>query len=342
MKFFKLLALPVLLVIVHCSSRGIRVNVVNSMPGNFMETMQGGRNVGIYTIESKVYNDRGREKIIQGQLENAFRQAGYFNVIDISSRDTRLKEMERSQTGLTDAEIQLGREMALNGLLYLEVIGEPVSQCKTSTKKVRKKKCPTCIPEDVTVEVKTVEYRIPMRGKLVNVETGKSIVYTQNDAIPLSSNVDENPTCPAESDAFANAAFKSATKLARQLSPYMAVINVEIGDDALGADKSVEDQVEAALKEGNKWARANPPNIPEAKKNWQSALSISNGTAIYAIWNLAVAAWSEGNLDEADAKFAKAQSAGGSKFMNSDKVNIVNKFKAEQQRTNAERKYRGR
>ncbi|MCP4130057.1 MAG: hypothetical protein GY754_03470 [bacterium] len=339
-KHIPVFGLILVITLLACSGNYIRVKAVSSMPENFMDFMQGGRNVAIVMQKSDVkFPDPGWERILQAEMENSIRSLGYFNIVDIKTRAVRLKEMTRTQTGLTEEEKEVGREFALDGILYFKAVQPPKSECVTTyrTKTVfpcaDRKKCP---PKKVKITVKTLKFIIYIKGKLVNTETGQSIAFTNTDPIPVVRKGEKDVKCATEKQGFPQAAKQTVRKLAYKLSPAVSNMRIEIGDDPVGAPKNARKKVKKLLKQGNKWAKTGKQNLVEAKKYWQQALSVSGNRSAYAFWNLAVAMWSEGDLNRAEDYFNRAISSGGSKFSEKSKMWVINKFRQERERIERE------
>ncbi len=302
--------------------------------------MKGGRNIAIIFKKSRVkLEDPSWERTLQADMENSVRALGYFNIIDLSARAKRLQEIQRSQTGLTDEEIQIGKEMKLDGFLYLNVDNKSRSSCKTSytTKKVypcgdRTK----CKAEKVKITVKTLQFYLYIRGELINVATGQSMAFTNTNPVGVPVQGEGVKSCMSRQEAFPQAARVSAQRLARSLSPVVTFLRAEIDDDPKGSPEAVEEQVEKLLKEGKKWAKSGRDNIADAKKSWQRALKVSGYNSVYAYWNLGVAYWAEGNMREAEEHFNKAKELGGPDFLSKNKRRTLAKFKQEQQRLSLE------
>lgn len=341
--FIKIFAviIPVLWLAACSSGEYVRIKVVNSIPNNYYEVMKGGKNVGIVFLDSKKkLPDPSWEKILHAEMENSIRSLGYFNVIDIASRADRLKEITRSQTGLTSEAIEISKEFALDALIYLEVVNPPRSVCKTGTeKKLVPQKCPKnakCPPLEVIITVKTLLLNIYISGKIVNIETGQSIAYTTTDAVPLVKKGEKNVECITMQEGFPAAAKTTSMALAQKLSPQISYFAAELNDDPLGSPESSGDKVKDLLNQGNTWAKNNPTDLKNAKEFWEKALKESGNRSAYAFWNLALAFWSEGNLSEAERLFNESFKNGGKKFANSENISIFDKFKSEKKRIELE------
>jgi len=328
----------------------IKVPVVEKSPPGFQEFMGGGRNLGIYVYKSETvsFSDTNNWKeVIHGSVLNAFQNYRYFKIIDVSSREARLKEIAYSQKigNLKD----LSRELSIEGLLFIEVPRPPSHECRSNTFTENKQVCVAsdsagkCLRYQTRTEVnfvKELTYTVFANARLVNLETAQSMQFT-NSTPAVLKNTSQFPVldCPSLLQGFKKAVEIAAYNIADHLSPKMSDMSVPIYDSVDGiTDKSSKNEVKNLLNSGKKWIDTDSPNLEMAKKNWEKALSLSGGSSASAYWNLGVYHWSKGNLDTADYNFQKSLEVGGPDWIDSKKRDIISKFQAEKEREKLRRR----
>ncbi|MEM7183242.1 MAG: hypothetical protein AAF518_20185 [Spirochaetota bacterium] len=320
----------------------IRVPIVKSMPAKYMKVMHGGRNIAIVMQKKNNrfapgYGDW--QRVLQGSVENSLQSYGFFRVIDVSSRAQRLKELALSQTGITESVKEVGREFALDGLLYIEMPNAPYSSCKRRRSEHNRSKCVKYVDKKCIRYIRWKETKftgvlttqVPLKGKLINIETGESILYTFNEPSTSSSSLGD-PSCPSKINGFSRAAKRAGDAVALNLSPKMGSLEADLETSTIGVSSQLEDDVAKHLKLGVKWAENKPPDFEEAQKSWKKAKLLSGDTSASANWNLAIYHWYSGNMDDAAKEFGKSKSNGGPDWLDSDKMQILSKFKQEKKR----------
>ncbi len=289
---------------------------------------------------------------IRSAMKTILEEYGYYAVIDIDSRSQRYEELARTQTGITRKQLALGQEFAVDHLFFVNMTALPRVECKiemltdplavsivalqlamaASDKDTNvKTNQPVALPTGVLYLTVFVE------GTLVNVETGKSLSYSVQEPYRLENQVG-NVQCPSELVAFHNALESATKKIADKLSPKVVTINLplEKDDDMVKIDdKETKKTINILLKDGINWVKAG--DIEQAIQSWQSALDESGGTSPSAYWNLAIAKWYLGDMEQALKYFEQASLRGGPKFLNSEKRKVIALFKQEKKRMEEEK-----
>ncbi len=327
----------------------VKVPVVETMPPDFLNIMKGGRNVAIY-VDAPEGSDAGKESAdpkstIYGAIESALIEYRYFRLVDVKSKPERLKEVALSQL-LGDVK-GIVAELSLDGVLYLDVPQTPQSECKSSIDKIKKTRCTKTNKEGkclqyqeyyVNLYIKTLYYTVFVRAKLVNVFTGRSIVFTNVEPAVLKNSSEVLVSCPSETEGYSKALKIAANNIARSVSPKMVDYKIPLLTSADGVTISEnKSEVKKYLKSGVEWASADPPDYESAKKDWEKALSVSDKTSTDAHWNLAVYYWFSGDIEKANEFFEKAIEIGGPDWLSSKNRNIFTKFKQERERFRMEK-----
>ncbi len=199
------------LLLLSCATT-IKVPVVQHMPSRFMDVMKGGDRIGIIPVSTDQtpgteYGDWS--STIQGAAENAFQEYGFFKIVDISSRKERLRELAHTHSGITQEQKQIGQELTIDGLLYLEVPRAPASYCHVDTRweqkqdcvEYRDKKCVRHVVRRYQVRTGVREMTVFLKAKLVNLETGESLQYMHTKPYSIFSSTGISQ-CPSELEAF--------------------------------------------------------------------------------------------------------------------------------------------
>lgn len=355
--------LVVILLLSSCSTY-IRIPVVATMPANFMQTMKGSKKVGIIAVppqtNSQLSEFGDMTSIIQGAAENAFRAYRYFTIVDISSRAQRMQEIALSQTGATNEQRQIGQEMSINAFLYIEVPNPPQAECKQSSRQETRNVCTQydsnrkCLKYNthyVNISNATLTVKVAVKGRLVNVETGRSLTYTASNmgGQNMNNNLMRSLTgsgqyinevengiasCPSVLAAFEKEVNKAAQDLAANLSPKVIDYAVIIEDDLAGTPADAKEEVKAQLKMAINWLNDANPNLDSAYDNWNQALNLSGNQSLAALWNIAVYHWSMGDLDQAEKYFNQVKL--NPNFFNSQKMENYNRFIEEKKRRQLE------
>jgi tetratricopeptide (TPR) repeat protein len=251
--------------------------------------------------------------------------------------------LARSQTGITKNQKALGQELNIDHLFYVNMTAAPRLECKTEIitnyrqvkKRIKTKDGIVEISEIVpTKEIQRILYlTIFLEATLVNIETGHSISSSSQEPYVLSGFVG-NPDCPSELVAFNEAIKIAAKKIADRLSPRVEIIPVPLEKKDPSISVGNKKLVNQLLEDGVKWLESG--NVEEAIKSWQLALEESEGTSKSAYWNIAVAMWYQGELEQAQKYFDQAMKLGGSDFFDSSKRKFYTIFKQEKKRIEEE------
>lgn len=340
----KLILLLTILYLANCATT-VKIPVVKSSPAGFNEFMQGGRNLGIY-----VYKNQGAEMgdmvsdwktTVNGSVMNALQKKGYFKIVDVSSREARLKEVAFSQKmgGMKD----ISKDLSVDALLFVEVPQSPLFDCRESSKLLTRKecavydanrKCLSYVNKQYTQYQKELISTVFVKARMVNLETGQTIQHTNSEPARVTK-TSESPhfECPSVLDGFNKALEVSSDAVADKLSPQVENLKVPLYDNADGIQSSsFKGDVQSLLSTGNKWMDTDNPNLEQAKKNWEQALQISGNRSASANWNLGVYHWSQGDLTKADDYFKQAVEKGGPGWVDSDRRELLSTFETEKQR----------
>ena len=344
-----LLCLAILLPALNACATYIYIPIVKRVPDGYKNIMQGEKRVAIIAEPYKGGDLGGMSaadwtRTLQGITENTLRNYGYFDFVDLGSRKRREKELVFTQTGLSPAQKQIGRELRVQGFLFIEIPAQPSQDCTINRNTIYKKVCARevlnteedkweCkqektlnIPNDEGVMFTTVHLRI----KLVNIKTGKYVSHYYSAPHRMS----RKSNCPSRLSAFSAAARTAARSLASRVSPEMTKLRVPVIKDTDGTPDNLAEQVETLLELGMNWAKAQPPNYEKAGEKWRDALQASGRTSAAAYWNLAVYYWYAGDMEKAEAYFKQASQRGH--LIDSEKDSIIARFRVEKRRREQE------
>jgi len=345
----------------------VKVPVVTKMPEGFMETMRGGKKVGIVFVPPKQppswFAQMDWSRVILGEANNMLVRYRYFKIVDVSqkTRQARLQEIARSSSGMTGGTKTIGKELSIDGLIFFEIPQQPLTNCRVTSRLVRvcraysrycssrysdgrcsnwSRRCDYWGTERRYTAIRTTT--VFLQARLVNVETGLSKAFSNSE--PYTSRV-HGPSCASALDNFNKAAIIAAGKVIARISPVVSDLKVPTEIKPIGVPDKLQKKVNLLMEVGNKYAQADPPDFDSAKDKWQEALKASGHTSASAYWNLAIYNWYSGNLDKAEEYFKKAEKAGGPGYatgspgcMGEPRVNFLSRFKKEKKRITVERK----
>ncbi len=313
--------------------------------------MKGKRIIGIVALKPSEQVAREITYVDDwaGTLENRvsaeLSSRGYFKIVDISNRKNRLQELAHTHTGLTSAQKAIGQEMAVDGLLYLNMTAPPVSECRSevlsSGLTYGKAALQLGLAMAANVDTGKVEASAPtgvryltvfIQGKLVNIETGQSISYSHTKPYRLPGKVG-NRDCPSELKAFHGALNEAAKELVDHLSPGIITMNVPLEKSVKDIPGDTGKVVKQHLENGIKWAKTGDFEL--AADSWKRALDISGGQSVSALWNLGAYYWFVGDFTEAERKFKQVMRVAGPDWMEkSSRRKLWVAFREEKRRRN--------
>ena len=344
----------------------IPIPIASSMPDNFMKIMRGGKKIGIvYNIKSLDSNESWSDTI-QSSAENKIQEFRYFTIVDISKREARLKQIIYSQSGLTSNVMEFGNELAIDGLVYLNIPKVPKTSCVTTSRIERrrgdclqyknygtKKSCDEykeqkcikfteepivkCIRWDyysVTIYESYRTSTVFLKGELMNVQTGAKLSYM--NTMPFSD-MTVGKACTPELLSYHKAIEIATTNIIKNISPKISDYYVPLESSPKGSPPKKKKIVKSYLKMGNEYVKMEPRDFEEANSYWKKALVESAHNSSSAYWNLALYSWYSGNVNQADQYFKKASDLGGVKFLKKNRK-FISLFKSEQKRINIEEK----
>jgi len=295
--------------------------------------LEGKRNIGIVAAKSQGPALPGEDwtETVEASVSAAIVERGYFNVVDVSSRKERLRELAYTQSGMTAESLEIGRELAINHLLVVKLPRQPRSECKVeqvtdyaATALALAKSAQGSSNGEGGVQKKptgVLYLTVFVQGVLTNVETGRSVSFVNTEAHRQQADVGD-AGCPSALAAFDPAVKYAAGQLARNLSPTVITMNVPLMEDAGGTGNP--ERVGEWLASGNQWAESR--NFDQAAQDWRRALNESNGDNVSALWNLAVYSWYVGDYDAAERYFDRALDAGGPSWLDGAKRELISRF----------------
>ncbi|MFN3604952.1 MAG: tetratricopeptide repeat protein [Leptonema sp. (in: bacteria)] len=319
--------------------------------------LEGKKKVAVIAKELPPAVQRGLDKrglasewkeTIRAAMKTTLEEYGYYSVIDIDSRNQRYEELARTQTGLTRTQLSLGQEFAVDHLFFVNMTAVPRVECKiemlidliaaTSAAlqlaMAATGKDTETDSKDITRPTGVLYLTVFVEGTLVNIETGKSISYSVQEPFRLENQVG-NTECPSELMAFSKALESSTKKIADKLSPRVVTVPLPLEEDDETIQAGDKKTINSLLKDGVQWVEAG--DVEQAINSWQSALDESGGTSASAFWNLAIAKWYMGDMEQSQKYFEQAGQIGGAKFMDAKKRKIFALFKQEKKRLEEEK-----
>ncbi len=330
--------------IINCSTI-IKIPVVKNSPPGFEQSMGVGRNLGIYVSKSEesIFRDiREWKYLIQGSVLNKFLEKRYFKIVDISKREARLKEVVFSQMMGVNKDIT--KDLPVDILLSIEIPQEPISECNQYTQFYFRQecakidamgKCLRYVQKKIPEYSKVLTYTVFVKAKMMNLETGQSLEYTNSEPAVLTRK-SGSPfiDCPSKVEALNEALNIASEEIAMRLSPSVEEIDVKVYKDDTGFSESLKKkEILKLLESGNSWLKTDKPNIELARRDWETALKLSNQTSASAFWNLGVYYWFKGDLIIAGDYFKKSFQIGQDLgWVDSKKRNTFSIFEAEKER----------
>ena len=342
--YLKLIVYYIILSIINCSTF-VKIPIVKYSPPGFEESMGVGRNLGIFINKSDDTIFRGVrdwKHLIQGSVLNKFLEKRYFKIVDISRRETRLKEVVFSQLMGTNKDIT--KDLPVDWLLYIEIPQEPNYECKNYTNFYFRQECDRIdsmgrclryVQKKIPEYSKVLTYTVFVKAKMINLETGQNLEYTNSEpAILTRKSGSPYIDCPSVLEALNEALNIASDEISSRLSPVMEEIEIKVYKDDTGfSESSRKKEILKLLSSGINWLGTDKPNIELAKRDWEEALRISNQSSASALWNLGVYYWYRGDLVQAGNYFNKSIRVGEAfGWLDSKKRNTISIFEAEKER----------
>jgi tetratricopeptide (TPR) repeat protein len=341
-----------LLVCSNCVTT-VKIPVVESAPSNFFATMKGTRTIGIFVDDAPNTSIDDWKNTIHAGIEHALNDFNYFKIIDIKNRSQRLKEIGFAQQIGNDMR-NLGTELSIQGLLYVEISEPPRYDCKLSTRSRSEKYCAArnkegkCIREATRTIVsyeQTLTYTVFAKARLINIVSGQSLTAANSEpAILTNSGGTPMTPCPSIAEGYSKGIQVASNTIVTTLSPKVRPYSIPLFSSTIGVKNSLKAKtVEAYLESGNAWMESTSPNFELAKKDWDQALTNSGQSSVDAFWNLGIYYWQAGDIIKAEEYFTKCISIGGPKVLDSTWENlrlifrnkrrdVINKFYEEKKR----------
>ncbi|MCR9144149.1 MAG: hypothetical protein NXI24_18015 [bacterium] len=307
--------------------------------------LEGGRNLGVIAAKTnpailrRIGYENDWSDTMEGAVSTAVSKKGFFEVVDLSGRKERLRELAYTQSGMTGESLAIGRELAVNSMLTVQMTNAPRQECKTEmvadysgyAMELALAKAQGESTDKANLEKKTgvLYLTIFVVGRLTSVETGRTVTYSHTQPYRQVSKAGDTD-CPSALLAFDGAVDQAARGIADNLSPSIVEISVPLLEDADDVrDDESRDMVGGYLNSGNQWAEV--ADFDRAAKDWRRALNESSGVSISALWNLAVYSWYAGEYDDAERYFEQALDGGGPDWLDGAKRELMARF-SEQKR----------
>jgi hypothetical protein len=339
-----------LLLTINCSTI-VKIPIVKSFPQGFEESMGNGRNLGLSINKSEDFSyNTGFDwkRLIQGSVVNKFIDKRYFKIIDIGSREVRLKEIAFSQ--MMGVSKDFTKDLPIDILLYIEIPQDPIYECKKYTNFIVRQECQQMdnmgrclryVQRRFPEYTKELTYTVFVKAKMIHLESGRNLEYTNTEpAILKKTSSSPNFDCPSALEALNEALNLAGEEIVEKLSPVMEELEVPILKDDSGVKESnFKKEIVKLISSGNKWLDTEKPNIDLAKKDWDQALQLSGGSSSSALWNLGVYFWYKGDFSRADDYFKKSiAKAEDEDWLDSKKRDTLSVFEAEKSRTTSKNK----
>lgn len=301
----------------------------------------GQKNVGVIAARPQAGAlsglGRGEEDwsdTVEGAVTTEVAKRGFYNIVDVSSRKERLRELAYTQSGMTRDALRIGEELSVNLLLVVRMTRQPRMECKierlTDYAAAAANLMATAAgsnsqPQETKKDTAVLYMTVFAQGVLTNVETARSVTYANSKPFKLEASVGDT-NCPSALAGFDGALQIAASEIADHLSPTVVTVRVPLLEEADEVpDANSKARVEGWLSQGNEWAES--ANFDEAAKSWRRALNDSDGESVSAMWNLAVYSWYSGDYDEAERYFEKALENGGPSWLNGAKRELISRFR---------------
>lgn len=349
------LSVFIVLILLSCGP-SIPIRFARYPVGNYGHRLQqvlaGQKNIGIVAPEpgegytALISRDLDFSEIAEGEVQKAMTGRGYYNFIDLKHRKARLRELVRTQTGLTSVSKMIGQETAVDALLVVVMDREPKMECKiegiTDGAQVAVEALKLGVDiyarsqgHNLGIDTDMSNTRRPtgvlymtlfLQGKIVNVETGESVAYSV--AKPYRQvNTVGNTRCPGALKAFDFSVKAASREIAEFLSPRVEVHKVALEKSVDELEGPTAKIVKSYLKEGLRFARDD--DLDSAAEQWEEALSRSGGQSAAALWNLGAYHWYRGNFSDAHDYFRRAMRTGGPDWLSGQKRDTYSLFKRE-------------
>lgn len=307
--------------------------------------LEGGRNVGVVAaktnprILARIGYENDWSDTMEGAVTTAVAEKGFFEVVDLSGRKERLRELAYTQSGMTGESLAIGRELAVNSMLTVQMTNAPRQECKREmvadytgyAMDLALAKAQGDSTDGASLEKKTgvLYLTVYVVGRLTSVETGRTVTYSHTKPF-RQVNKPGDTDCPSALAAFDGAIDQAARGIADNLSPKIVELPVPLMEDGDGVrDDEARDLVTGYLSSGNEWAEV--ADFDRAAKDWRRALNESSGDSVSALWNLAVYSWYSGDYDDAERYFDRALDGGGPDWLDGAKRELMARF-SEQKR----------
>ncbi len=310
----------------QCASTSIPVLIPKYPEQNGRElraVLEGHRTIAVVAAKATAEEEKQLGKLseswgdtLEASISQALTKLGYYKLIDIGSRKTRLKEVAYSQSGLTKESLEIGRELQAQSLFVVRMTKAPVVQCKieevedyTTTAiaiAVRSVVVPDAAGSINTGRKTGVLYTsIFVEGKVSNISTGRSVSHLYSKSMRMPSEAG-NRVCASPEAAYTTLLQEAGEAMALHLSPKIVKLAVPLMKNTADLKRRLEPKMQAEimaqLESGIKWAQSG--SMEEAKPLWQRAWENSRRSSGAAAWNLGVYYWQMDDSEQAEEYFA--------------------------------------
>ncbi|PJZ67454.1 hypothetical protein CH371_05395 [Leptospira wolffii] len=278
-----------------------------SSQGRLLQKFIGTARTTLLVLEPPSHSSYGNEKL-EKQIYASFDEFGYFRLISSEKRVDLI--LTGSWNEIRNRGKVIGKETGSELILHVKVLPyssgcgvEPIQDtlCEAGRLSAQQDKfCPK----------RPTAYRfskIPIEAKLLNIETGESIIAASRDASFKNFTTIGNLNCPAElPEAWKAVINESAEKILSEISPRMKETSFP-----RPITKDPNPEVEEILKDGYEELRGEIPNYRKALLKWQEADKISGGKSDGALINIGLYYIHIGVFDTAIRLFLQAEKLEG-------------------------------
>ncbi|MFB5649323.1 hypothetical protein ACE5IS_01655 [Leptospira wolffii] len=249
-----------------------------------------------------------REKEIETEVSDSFDRFGYFRLISASKRGDL--PLSNDWNELKKRSKTIGSETGSELILSVKLQSYSSGCGVESIQDILCEAGRLAAQQDKLCPKRPTAYRfskIPIEAKLLNIETGESVIAASKDASSKNFATIGSLNCPADlPEAWKAAINESAEKILSEISPRMKETSFP-----RPITKDPNPEVEEILKDGYEELRGEIPNYRRALLKWQEADKISGGKSDGALINIGLYYVHIGAFDTAIRLFLQAEKLEG-------------------------------